>query len=117
MDSLDTSNSVGINLGIINYIHTSHGKTMDWLDFEDEYECLHREQRKLSRKEKGSTNYEKQRVEVAKVKRRIPCKVLNYQHKLSTWLVKAYDAVFVEDLNVQGMLQTDGNARNKQDVA
>jgi putative transposase len=43
--------------------------------------------------------------------------VLDYQHKITTWLVREYDAVFVEDLNVQGMLQGDGNARNKQDAA
>jgi len=117
VDSLDTSNSVGIDLGILNYIHTSDGKAVDWLDLEDEYERLHREQRKLSRKEHGSNNYEKQRRKVAKAQRRIRRKVLDYQHKLTTWLVKEYDAVFVEDLNVAGMLQGDGNARNKQDTA
>ena len=117
VDSLSASNSVGIDLGILNYIHTSDGKTVDWLDLEDDYERLRREQRKLSRKENGSNNYEKQRVKVAKVKRRIRRKVLDYQHKLTTWLVKTYDAVFVEDLNVQSMLQGDGNARNRQDVA
>jgi len=117
VDSLDASNSVGIDLGIQNYIHTSDGKIVDWLDLEDEYERLRREQRKLSRKEKGSNNYEKQRREVAKVKRHIKRKVLDYQHKITTWLVKMYDAVFVEDLNVQRMLQGDGNARNKQDAA
>ena len=117
VDSLDTSNSVGIDLGILNYIHTSDGKTVDWLDLEDDYERLRREQRKLSRKEKGSNNYENQRKKVAKVTRHIKRKVLDYQHKLTTWLVKTYDAVFVEDLNVQSMLQGDGNARNRQDVA
>ena len=117
VDSLNMSNSVGIDLGILNYIHTSDGKTVDWLDLEDEYEKLRREQRKLSRKENGSNNYEKQRVEVAKVKRRIRRKVLDYQHKITTWLVKEYDAVFAEDLNVQNMLLSNGNARNKQDVA
>ena len=115
--SLDASNSVGIDLGILNYIHTSDGKTVDWIDLEDEYDRLRREQRKLSRKEKGSNNYEKQRREVAKVKRHIRRKVLDYQHKITTWLVREYDAVFVEDLNVQSMLQGDGSARNKQDAA
>ena len=117
VDSLNTSNSVGIDLGILNYSHTSDGKTVDWLDSEDDYERLRREQRKLSRKGKGSNSYEQQRVEVAKVKRHVPRKVLDYQHKLRTWLVKEYDAVFVESLNVQSVLQDGGNARNKQDVA
>ncbi len=117
VDSLDASNSVGIDLGILNYIHTSDGNTVDWLDLEDEYERLRREQRKLSRKEKGSNNYEKQRHGVAKVKRHIKRKVLDYQHKLTTWLVREYDAVFVEDLDVKGMLEQSHNARNKQDAA
>ncbi|SDE78092.1 putative transposase [Halorientalis regularis] len=117
VDSLDASNSVGIDLGIRNYIHTSDGKTVDWLDLEDDYDRLRREQRRLSRKDHGSRNYERQRQKVAKVKRRIRRKVLDYQHKLTTWLVTEYDAVFVEDLDVTGMLRGDGNARNKQDAA
>jgi putative transposase len=117
VDSLDASNSVRIDLGILNYIHTSDGETVNWLDLDEEYDRLRREQRKLSRKEKRSNNYEKQRLEVAKVKRRIRRKVLDYQHKLTTWLIREYDAVFVEDLNVSEMLQADGNARNKQDAA
>jgi len=77
VDSLNTTNSIGIDLGILNYIHTSDGTTVDWLDLGDEYEHLRREQRKLSRKEKSSNNYEKQRVEVAKVTRHIKRKVLD----------------------------------------
>ncbi len=117
VDSLDASNSVGVDLGIINYIHTSDGHTVDWLDLEDEYERLRREQRKLSRKHEGSNNYEKQRKKVANVKRHIRRKVLDYQHKITTWLVREYDAVFVEDLNVKGMLEHSRNARNTQDAA
>jgi len=117
VESLDASNSVGIDLGIQNYIHTSDGKTVDWLNLEDEYDRLRREQRKLSRKEQGSNNYEKQRREVAKVKRHICRKVLDYQHKITTCLVREYDAVFVEDLNVKGMVEQSHNARNKQDAA
>jgi putative transposase len=117
VNSPDTNNSVGIDLGIRNYIHTSDGKTVDWLDLDDEYDRLRREQRKLSRKENGSNNYEKQRREVAKVKRHIRRTVLDYQHKLTTWLVREYDAVFVEDLDVKEMLEGSYNARNKQDAA
>ncbi len=91
--------------------------SVDWLDLDEEYERLRREQRKLSRKDEGSNNWEKQRVEVAKVKRRIRRKVLDYQQKLTTWLVREYDAVFVEDLDVKPMLEESHNARNKQDAA
>ncbi len=117
VDSLDASNSIGVDLGILNYIHTSDGTTVDWLGLEDEYERLRREQRKLSRKQEGSNNYEKQRRKVAKVKRHIRRKVLDYQHKITTWLVREYDAVFVEDLDMKEMLEQPQNAQNKQDAA
>jgi putative transposase len=117
VDDLDAEDCVGIDLGITNYIYTSDGDSVDWLDLSDEYERLRREQRSLSRKERGSNNWEKQRRTVARVKRRIKRTVEDFQHKLSTWLVKEYDAVFVEDLNVSGMLQQEGNARNKQDAS
>ena len=115
--ALDINNSIGIDLGILNYVHLSDGKTVDWLDLEDEHERLRREQCKLSRKQKGSQNYEKQRIKVAKVKRHIRRKILDYQHKITTWLVREYDAVFVEDLDVKEMLEQSHNARNKQDAA
>ncbi|ELZ19664.1 transposase, IS605 OrfB family protein [Halosimplex carlsbadense 2-9-1] len=117
VNSLNTSNSVGLDLGIRNYVHTSDGTTVDWLNLEDEYDRLRHDQRKLSRKEQGSSNYEKQRRTVAKVKRHIRRKVLDYQHKITTWLVREYDAVFVEDLDVKEMLEQSHNARNKQDAA
>ena len=117
VDSLNASNSVGIDLGILNYIHTSNGTTVEWLDLEADYERLRREQRKLSRKEKGSNNYETQRQEVAKVKRHIKRKMLDYQHKITTWLVREHNAVFVEDLDVKELLEQSHNAHNKQDAA
>ena len=43
--------------------------------------------------------------------------MLDYQHKLSTWFVREYDGVFVEELSLKGMLKQSNNARNKQDAA
>jgi putative transposase len=117
IDDVDVEDCIGLDLGIQNYIYTSDGDSVDWLDLSDEYDRLRRQQHSLSRKQEGSNNWEKQRREVAKVKRRIKRKVEDFQHKLTTWVVKEYDAVFVEDLNVAGMLQQRGNARNKQDAA
>ena len=106
MDSLDASNSVGTDLGILNYIHTSDGETVDWLDLEDEYERLRNEQRKLSRKERGSNNWEKQRRKVAKAKHRIRRRVLDFQHKLTTWLVKEILRPIADTAVLQTVLQT-----------
>ncbi|SEH53490.1 putative transposase [Halopenitus malekzadehii] len=108
---------VGIDVGILKYAHDTDGTAVGSPDLSAERERLEREQRSLSRKEHGSNNYEKQRVEVAKVKRRIRRKVLDYQHKITTWLVHEYDAVFVEDLNVKGMLESPSNSRNTASAA
>ena len=61
VDDVDVEDCVGLDLGIQNYIYTSDGDSVDWLDLSDEYERLRREQRNLSRKEHGSNNWEKQR--------------------------------------------------------
>lgn len=117
VETIDAEDMVGIDLGVLNFAHTSDGVSYGRVDLDDEYERLTREQRNLARKEKGSNNYEKQRVTVARVKRRIRRKVLDYQRKLARILVDEYDVVFIEDLDVKEMLEGDRNARNKQDVA
>lgn len=43
--------------------------------------------------------------------------MLDFQHKLSTWLVRKYDVVAVEDLDVKPMLETSQSTKNKQDAA
>jgi len=117
LSDVSPEDCVGVDLGITSYIHTSDNLSVDTLNLSDEYDRYGREQRKLDRKEHGSANWEKQRRKVAKAKRRIKRKVLDYQHKLTTWLVKEYDLVAVEDLDVKPMLETSQNAKNKQDAA
>ena len=93
VDELDEENVVGIDLGVSQYIHTSDGISVGWLDLEDEYEQVRSAQQDLSRKQLGSNNWEDQREELGTYKRHIKEKVLDFQHKLSTWLAKTYDAV------------------------
>jgi putative transposase len=102
---IDLSNCVGIDLGICSFIHTSDDLSVGRLTLDEEYERYARAQRALDRKEHGSVNWEKQRRTVANAKRRIRRKVLDFQDKLSTWLVTEYDVVFVEALDVKGMLE------------
>jgi putative transposase len=116
-ENIDTADCVGIDLGIQSYIHTSDDCSVNCLDLSDEYEQYAREQRSLARKEHGSANWEKQRRKVARAKRYIKRKVIDFQHKLSTWLAKEYDVVAVEDLDVKPMLETSQSAKNKQDAA
>ncbi|QSG07890.1 RNA-guided endonuclease InsQ/TnpB family protein [Halapricum desulfuricans] len=117
LSEIEPEDCVGVDLGITSYIHTSENLSVDTLDLSDEYDRYAREQRKLDRKEHGSANWEKQRRKVAQAKRTIKRKVLDYQHKLTTWLVTEYDVVAVEDLDVKPMLETSQNGKNKQDAA
>ncbi|ESS12321.1 MAG: transposase, IS605 OrfB family, central region [uncultured archaeon A07HR60] len=117
VSEIDSDDCVGVDLGITSYIHTSDNLSVDTLDLSDEYDRYAREQRKLDKKEHGSANWEKQRQQVAVAKRALRRKVLDYQHKLTTWLVTEYAVVAVEDLDVKPMLETSQNAKHKQDAA
>ncbi|SEP61000.1 RNA-guided endonuclease InsQ/TnpB family protein, partial [Natrinema salaciae] len=108
--------TVGLDLGVLNFVYDSEGRTIDRLDLSDDRERLEREQRSLSRKQYESQNWEKQRRRVAKVHARMSNKKRDYKHKIAHFYATEYDAVFVEDLNVRSMLESDGNARNKAEV-
>lgn len=66
---------------------------------------LSREQRKLSRCRKGSSNYNKQKMKLARAHARIRNQRLDFQHKLSHELTEEYDVIAVEDLDMKGMSQ------------
>lgn len=67
---------------------------------------LAKEQRILSRRQKDSARYYKQRRKVALLHERVANQRKDYLHKLSRQIANAYDLVCVEDLNMQGMSQT-----------
>ncbi len=78
---------------------------------------LHREQRKLARKVKGSNNRNAQRIEVAKVYRKIRRQNDDTLHKLSRMLVENYGLIVFEDLNIQGMLRNHKLAKHISDAS
>ena len=64
---------------------------------------LAKEQRKLSRCQKGSKNYEKQRRRAARCHEKIRNQREDFQHKLSRKIAGRYDVVAVEDLDMKSM--------------
>lgn len=107
---------MGIDLGVRNFVHDSDGRCVNRLDLSGDRERLEREQRSLSRKQEGSNNWEKQRLCVAEVHQRMSNKKRDFKHKLAHFYTTEYDAVFVEDLNVKGLLESPQNAQNKAEV-
>jgi len=116
VEDIDPGDCVGIDLGILNFVHDSDGRAISRLDLSEDRDRLEREQRSLSRKQHGSNNWEKQRQQVAEVHAGMSNKKHDFKHKLAHFYTTEYDAVFLEDLNVKGMLETDENARNKHEV-
>ena len=113
---IDLDETVGLDLGVLNFIHDSDGRSIGRLDISEDRERLEREQRSLSRKEYKSDNWEMQRRRVAKVHARISNRQRDYKHKLAHFYTTQYDAVFVENLNIKGMLESPQNTRNTAEV-
>ena len=67
---------------------------------------LHKEQRKLSRRKRGGSNYKKQRIKVAKLHEKVANKRKDFLHKKSREIVNQYDFIAIEDLNMKAMSQT-----------
>ena len=112
-----TDKQVGIDLGVKNFVITSDGEVFENKHFlKKEEKKMKRLQRQLSRKVKGSNNREKQRVKIAKLYERMTNKKEAYIHFVVNELLSHYDSIFMEDLNVQGMLRNHHLAKAIRDV-
>ena len=77
---------------------------------------LSRVQRALSRKQKGSKRRAAQRLKVARLHARIADTRRDYLNKVTTDLIRRFDAIALEDLNVRGMVQNHALARALSDA-
>lgn len=101
-----TGGRVGVDLGVKVMAVASDGTVYPnpkW--FRESEKRIARLQRRMSRKAKGSRNREKARMKVAKAFERLTRQREAYIHSVVDSLLAANDIVFVEDLNVQGMLR------------
>jgi len=113
-----TGKSVGIDLGIKDFVVTSEGYKYKNNRYTKTYErLLKKHQQHLSRKTKGSNTYEKQRLKVAKLYKKITNSRLDNLHKVSTELIKKYDTIILEDLNVKGMIKNHKLSKHISDVS
>ena len=101
-----TGKSVGVDLGLKSLIVTSEGETFENNRYTKKYERkLALAQRHLSRKKKGSRGFENQRLKVARIYEKIANTRADYLHKCSISLMRKYDTICIEDLNVKGMMK------------
>lgn len=110
--------NVGIDLGIKDFVITSDGKTYKNHRYTKKYQRrLSIAQKHLSRKQYGSNGYEKQRLKVAKIQEKIANSRHDNLHKISLDLIRKYDIICVEDLNVKGMIRNHKLAKQIQDCS
>lgn len=110
-----TNAKVGIDLGIKDFIVTSDGVRCSGNKFIKRYEKkLAKTQKVLSRKTKGSNGWNKMRLRVARIQEKIHNCRMDKLHKISTDLVRKYDVICCEDLNVKGVQK---NHRLAQSIA
>ena len=99
-----TGKSVGIDLGIKDFVITSEGYKYKNNRYSKTYaKKLKENQQHLSRKTKGSNRYQKQKLKVATIYKKITNSRLDKLHKVSTELIKKYDVIVLEDLNIKGL--------------
>ena len=113
----ETNNTVGIDLGIKDFVITSEYEVFDNLHFKkNETNKLIRLQKQLSRKKTGSNNRNKARIKLSKVYKKINDKKQYYLHRVSNTLIDENQVICIEDLNVSGMLRNHCLAESIQEM-
>ena len=113
-----TNKNVGIDLGIKDFAITSDKTLIENPKYlQKSLKKLALCQRKLSRKSKGSSNRNKARIKVAKCYEKVTNQRKDFLQKLSTELIRKYDIICMEDLQVKNMVRNHKLARNIVDVS
>ena len=113
-----TGKSVGVDMGLKDLLVTSEGETFKNNRYTRRYEIkLAKAQRHLSRKKKGSRGFENQKLKVARLHEKISNSRVDYLHKCSISLVRRYDTICIEDLNVKGMTKNHHLSKSITDVS
>ena len=99
-----TNQSVGLDMGLKSLVTTSEGETYDNNRYTKKYEQkLATAPMHLSRKQKDSNGWERQRLKVAKIHETLANSRRDWQHKVSADIVERYDTICIEDLGVKHM--------------
>ena len=97
---------VGIDVGIKSFCVDSDGnKVSPPLYLRQAEAILRRKQRRLSRRVKGSNGRREARLQVAKLHEKIANQRYDFLHKLANHYIANYGVIFIEDLNISGMVQ------------
>jgi putative transposase len=108
---------VGIDLGIEHLATLSTGEKVPNPRFlEKSLARLARQQRTLARRKRGSARWHHQRVKVARSHAHVADSRRDLLAKLTTGLVRRFDLIGIEDLDIRGMMDGRERARRMSDV-
>ncbi|MEA1984420.1 MAG: transposase [Euryarchaeota archaeon] len=117
-EKVNPNTSIGIDVGLNSCVTLSNGEQYDSPKYYRRSEkMLAVQQKRLSTKKKGSKNRNKHKITVAKVHRKIRNQRLDFNHKLSRFLVNRFDKIVFEDLNIVNMVKNHCLAKSIHDVA
>ena len=110
--SLNLTNSIGLDFALANLFVSDFKVTANMPKFYEKLLFkLTKEQRRLCHMEKGSKNYQDQKLKIACIHERIANQRKDYLHKTSRYIANEYDYVFVEDLDLQAMAERKGKIK------
>lgn len=112
-----TGENIGIDLGLKNLATLSNGQEIVNLDLRHEDQMIQKYQKKLSRQKYMSQNYKKTLKKYHKWLNRKNNKIQNAYHQFSKYLVKNYDIISMENLNIRGMFQNPKWSPKLQKIA
>jgi putative transposase len=113
-----TGKTVGCDVGLKSFLVTSNNETFDNPRYFRESQAkIKQAQRHLSRKQKGSKRYRKQKRKLAKIHLKVANQRSHFLHQITNHLVKNNDEIVIEDLNVKGMTKNRKLAKSITDAS
>ncbi|MBJ8102198.1 transposase, partial [Bacillus cereus group sp. N11] len=113
-----TQSSIGMDVGLKDFAILSDGTIYENPKFfRSLEEKLAKAQRVLSRRMKGSSRWNKQRVKVARIHEYMANARKDYLDKISTEIIKNHDVIGIEDLQVSNMLKNHKLAKAISEVS
>jgi len=114
----ETGRAVGIDVGVRFFLTDSDGRQIENPRFYGKtLQRIRVLQRDLLRKQKGSRNWEKARMKLAKAYKKLVNQRNDFLHKLSRFYVNKYDYIFVENLKIKKMVKNHNLAQKILDAS
>lgn len=115
---LDEKQAIGIDLGIKTFATLSNGIEIENPKYlRKSLETLKKQQRKVSKKIKGSNNRKKEARKLALLHEKVANQRLDFLHKTTHYLVTNFDTVCLETLKSSNMMKNRILAQALSDIA